>query len=364
MEKSEKRILVVDDNPQNIQVIGPILRKEGYLVSVAMNGKQGLRSVENQQPDLILSDINMPEMNGFEFCQALKENQALKDIPVIFLTASDSDTDETEGIKMGAVDFIRKPINPPVVLVRVETHLLLQHALNELKKQNAILEENAKLREDVERMSRHDLKSPLQAIISVPGFLKDDPNITEDQKEMLSLIEEGGNKILQMINRSLDLYKMETGTYSFTPEPIDPSAVLKDAIKPLNQLASVKKIAVAIAEERSYSIKGEYLLVFSLFSNILKNAIEAAPDSSAIEVSLSQTNTETVAVYIANEGEVPLAIRETFFDKYATAGKQSGTGLGTYSARLIIEAMGGEIKLNCSHPGKTTIEMFFQRSVE
>ncbi len=136
MDSLKQRILVVDDNLNNIQVIGPYLRDAGYKVSVAMSATKGLSCVRTEQPNLIISDIRMPEMDGFEFCTILKNDSKTKEIPLIFLTASNDWEDETKGLSLGAVDFIHKPINPPVLLARVKTHLNLQKAHLEIQKRN------------------------------------------------------------------------------------------------------------------------------------------------------------------------------------------------------------------------------------
>ena len=137
----QQKILIVDDQPANVEVLGEIL-KPHYKRSVALDGEKALKLAEsNSPPDLILLDISMPGMDGYEVCRRLKQNQRTKDIPVIFVTALSEVGDETHGLEMGAVDYITKPISPPVVLARVRTHLALKQARDSLAHQNEILEE-------------------------------------------------------------------------------------------------------------------------------------------------------------------------------------------------------------------------------
>ncbi len=132
LDNSKLHILIVDDTLRNIQVLGTILRQERYQINVAQNGKQALDVVSKVRPDLILLDVMMPEMDGFEACRHLKEDPGTADIPVIFLTAKVETEDIVKGFELGAVDYVTKPFNPTELLVRVHTHLsihLLQAAL-------------------------------------------------------------------------------------------------------------------------------------------------------------------------------------------------------------------------------------------
>ena len=121
--EEQKRILLVDDNNNNLQLLGSILRKEGFLINVAIDGVKALKTVSLQQPDLIITDLSMPNMDGLTLCRQLKQDVNTRAIPIIILTASQNPEDETSGLEAGAIDFITKPINQPVVIARVNTHL-------------------------------------------------------------------------------------------------------------------------------------------------------------------------------------------------------------------------------------------------
>lgn len=139
-------VMIVDDVPKNLQVLGNTLRKENYRISVAQNGRQALDMVENTKltPDIILLDVMMPEMNGFDVCRELKENSGTRDIPVIFLTAKSDQDDISNGFRLGAVDYVTKPFNSAELLARVRTHLSLKFTREELLEKNALLEEKNK----------------------------------------------------------------------------------------------------------------------------------------------------------------------------------------------------------------------------
>ena len=158
-------VLVVDDVAENIDVLAGALADD-YDVKIALNGEDALDiAFSKPYPDLILLDIMMPGMDGYEVCQRLKENKDTQDIPVIFVTAMDEMEDEAKGFTVGGVDYITKPIRTPIVLARVKAHLELEMAREHLKEQNRILKENLRLREDVDSIIRHDLKTPINVVM-------------------------------------------------------------------------------------------------------------------------------------------------------------------------------------------------------
>jgi len=357
-------ILLVDDTPDNISLLNGLLR-DSYKTKIATNGEKALKiAFSDAPPDLILLDIMMPGMDGYEVCRRLKADDKTADIPVIFLTAKAQMEDEKKGLELGAVDYITKPISPPILLARVQTHLRLKEAADVLKRQNQLLLENASLREDVERITRHDLKTPLNPILSYPALMKNDDNLTEKQVKYINTIESSGRKMLNMINLSLDLYKMEQGTYEVKPENVDLIQVFNEIKEETRIRLKVKRLTIdtlidgaPAGESDQFILNGEKLLLYSMLSNLFKNALEASPKKEKITVFLERG--ENPSVRIHNLGSVPDEIRGNFFDKYATAGKSGGTGLGTYSARLISETLGGQISLETSEADGTAVHIIF-----
>lgn len=243
----------------------------------------------------------------------------------------------------------------------------LEKAHSELKHQNEILKENITLREDVERITRHDLKTPLNPIMSYPALMKNDDNLTEKQVKYITSMESSGRKILNMINMSLDLYKMEQGTYEVKPENVDLVQIFDEIMDEIKIRLKVKRLKVetlidgeSIGESDRFHLDCEKLLTYSMLSNLFKNAVEASPKKERLTISLNHG--DLISISIHNQGAVPEEIRDTFFEKYATAGKSGGTGLGTYSARLIAETLGGEISLETSEENGTTISVLFRNS--
>lgn len=367
---STPRVLIVDDDPAVLRVLGEILGAE-FRRQAARSGERALRIIAGDPPpDLILLDVVMPGMDGYEVCRRLKASSRTRDIPVIFITAQSDAADESRGLEAGAVDYLGKPINPMVVRARVRTHLALLQARRELEAKNRELREAARLREDVERMTRHDLKSPLNAIIGLPDLIRAaSEELTEKQLEYLDMIKVSGYRMLNMVNASLDLFKMERGIYPFEPGKVDLISLIGRILhewREPDREAPDPPVDLRLGElpagaSGPFWVHGEELLCYTMLSNLIGNALEASPKGERVTVTLE--NAEGPAVHVRNRGEVAPEIRDRFFEKYATFGKRKGTGLGTYSARLIAEVHGGEIWLDTSEEGFTTVGVWFGGSV-
>ncbi|MCP4698462.1 MAG: response regulator [Gammaproteobacteria bacterium] len=379
--QDKKKVLVIDDVAANINIMGVALQDE-YEMFAATSGEDGLTAAEEERPDLILLDIMMPKMDGYEVCQKLKADPNTREIPVIFVTAMIDEKDESKGFACGAIDYIAKPIRPPIVKARVKNHLnlkLAHKALAEkneelaqknekLAQNNKKLEEMAVLRETVERITRHDIKTPLNGIIGFPQQMMQDSNLTGKQKDLLETVADSGRTILEMIDSSLELYKMEMGTYCYEPVMLDLLPLFHKVIRETDNLIGEKGVSAEIrvhgrpaAKKDSFAVEGEPRLCYSLFANLFKNAVEASPKQGRIAVSLEKKGEECF-ITVHNGGAVPEQIRVRFFEKYITAGKYRGTGLGTYSAKLIAETLGGGISLRTSEQAGTTITVRLRKA--
>lgn len=357
---SQSTVLVVDDAPDSIAILHHILGQE-FRVLFASDGPSGLELARTRQPDVILLDVSMTGMSGFTVCRHLKADAATAAIPVIFVTSMTEETDETQGFALGAVDYITKPIRPPVVRARVGTHLRLRQAQRRLEEQKRELEQAARLRDDVERITRHDLKTPLISIIGVPSILETRYRLAEGDTRLLRTIERAGRKMLAMINRSLDLYKMEVGTYPLQARSMNLVPLLRSTLDEVLRLSSAQgkhwvwRLAGRPVESQTLCLaRVEEMLCYPMFTNLLQNAFEASPPGETVAIDLDRKET-AIAIGITNAGVVPPQIRAGFFDKYTTCGKLNGTGLGTYSARLCAETQRGSIAMEILEERQTRI---------
>lgn len=222
------------------------------------------------------------------------------------------------------------------------------------------------LRADIDSIIRHDLKAPLNGIINLPQLVKNDGNLSAEQVETLQFIEDSGRTMLRQIDMSLDLMKIERGQYLSAPAVCDLAPLLREVVSILRDSARVKRVDVAVrvcgeplSPESVFLVWGEERLCHPMLTNLVQNALDASPPGETVRVDLDQGECSRIA--IRNRGAVPEAVRERFFDKYATSGKTGGTGLGTYSAQLFAEAQNGCVELDTSEPGHTSITVRLPR---
>lgn len=353
------KILFVDDESA---VLDSLRRNLGrcYDLETAVGPEAGLRRLETAGPfAVIVSDLRMPGMDGVAFL-AKARDIAPEAVPLMLTGHGDLDA-AMAAVNEGRIfRFLTKPC-PPDILARSLDAALAQYRLAAADRELLrVTLENARLKEDVERILRHDLKTPLTTIVSLPQVMAEDENLTSDQREMLSLIEDAGYTILGMVNLSAALYKMERGQYELEPAEVDLVPMLRKLFASHADTARRRELALTLAidgrpdsPEAACLVRGEALLCCSMLANLMANAVEASPPGGAVSVELRREG-ETVRVAIANQGEVPQSIRDRFFEKYVTAGKPKGTGLGAYSARRVALAHGGDIIMQTG-AGETTL---------
>jgi signal transduction histidine kinase/CheY-like chemotaxis protein len=253
--------------------------------------------------------------------------------------------------KFVPIGFALFLLSPAVVIAR-----RLSQALN-AEERSHTLEENARLREDVERISRHDLKTPLGSILGVTRLLRDDTRLSTEQRELVGVLQRAGLRMLEMVNLSLGLFKMETGSYDLRPEAVDLREVVARVLVDLRSHAQAHAVTLQLqgADRAPVPVRGEELLCYSIVANLVKNAVEAAGPGGLVSLRLERGDPVVLSVH--NPGAVPAGIAGRFFDKYVTSGKSGGTGLGTYSARLMARTQQGDLRLHTGPAEGTTLTL-------
>lgn len=357
-------ILIVDDTPENLTVLRDILTREGHRVRPVLQGAQALVSAAAEPPDLVLLDIMMPGMDGFETCQRLKAEEKTKEIPVLFISALDATESKLRGFEAGGLDYITKPFRAEEVLARVRTHLALGEARRQLAQQNAELRSAAALQADVDRMLRHDLRVSISGVIGFSELIAEELHPDHPCTAHARLVANAGYSMLSMVHGSFDLLKMERGAYALQPEPFDLAATARQVAAEHALAAREKEVRIRLEFVREGDedvlASGERLLTHTLCHNLLRNAVEASPRGGVITLAF-EGDARWASVRVRNAGEVPAGIRDTFFEKFVTAGKLGGTGLGTYSARLMAETQRGRIELDTTEAGHTTLTVILPR---
>jgi two-component system sensor histidine kinase/response regulator len=339
----KSRILVVDDITKNLQVVGTVLRKEGYEVMPATSGTEALKCVRVQLPDLILLDLMMPDMDGLEVCRRLKEDLATRQIPVVFLTASNEMEHLVQGFEVGAVDYVTKPFNPPELLARVRTHLELKHARQRLREMNE--EKN-----EFMGIAAHDLRSPLNAVKGYTEMLLEDDALSQTERAaMLHRIHDATGRMVEMVQNLLDVNAIERGEMNLTLGQADLASLLNQAVEAHRPRAAEKQQAIQLQNEPG--VVGVILdpnVTVQVLENLLSNAVKYSPPGKDIFVRLRQLP-DAVRIEVQDQGPgLSPEDQKKLFGKFArlsakpTGGEQS-IGLGLSIVKRMVEAMNGRV---------------------
>lgn len=335
----EHQILIVDDTPKNIQVLGQILSEQGYKIIVATNGLQALKAVEKKIPDLILLDINMPELDGYETCQKLKEQDRLTEIPVIFLTARTETEDIVKAFNVGGVDYITKPFNSHELLARVKLQLVLKEKKEELQATN---ESNKQL----VRILLHDLRNPIGAIQSINQMITEDPKI---YSEMQPLIIKATDNCMNIFESVRKMYSIDDEKYSPELNQIQLMSYIKSALLIFNHQLEEKNISIKmdIPDDITVYVDANSF-IHSVFNNLMTNAIKFSFSNSFIEIKAKQDKGEVIFSVKDHGMGMPQHILENIFDigkstsRSGTKGEK-GTGYGMPLVKKFVEIFGGTI---------------------
>ncbi len=354
-ELAGMKILIVDDTPANVDVLRKILTHHGFNISMAPSGEIALKIVSKIQPDLIVLDVMMPGINGFETCQKLKSDKSTQDIPVIFITAKIDANDIVEGFSAGGIDYITKPFSLEEVLVRIETQLKLSKTTKDLKK--AILathdakEDSLAKSEFLSRMS-HELKTPLNSVLGFSQLLEmsQDPPLTTDQKKQVDQITGAGRYLLKLIGEVLDVTDLDSGNFKILSEKVDLLPLIEEAMTAV--IPDAKKYNVTLInntkDSDTYFVRGESKRIKQILENILLNAIKYNKETGTVTLELTK-DTEWVTISITDTGEgIPQEHLEEIFvplfrlEKHKTL--VGGVGMGLTTAKKLTQLMGGKIK--------------------
>jgi two-component system, sensor histidine kinase and response regulator len=353
----KQTVLIVDDRPENIRVLDVILRPH-YEVKAALDGEEAVAIARSTDPpDLILLDIAMPVMDGYEVCRVLKEDSRTSDIPVIFVTAKSEVEDERKGFDEGSVDYITKPLTPTLVLARVRTHLKLQKQKVQLLDNYKRLRELEEVRDSHVHMIIHDLRSPLMAVLGYLEILEtyEKENLTDRGKEYVKSARASTEMLNGMIGSVLDVSRMESGSLTLTLGEFDLAQVARQVLARLGSLKGNREIVLKLPE-RPILLVADQGLVSRVIENLLGNSFKFTPADGRITVTVN-SNGKHVSFAVENTGEgIPAEYHNKIFEKFWQVesnqrGRKYSTGLGLAFCKLAVEAHGGRIGVN-SEPGR------------
>ena len=380
-EENKGNILIVDDTPENLQVLSATLLDRGYKVRGVINGKMAIRAARASSPELILLDIKMSEMDGYEVCRQLKTDPKTSEIPVIFISALDEVLDKVTAFQVGGVDFITKPFHVAEVLARIEHQLTIQRLKKQLLDRNTELQQEIIERKKAEEAAAaaslaksqfvanmsHELRTPLNAILGFTEVMSRDSFLGDENLENLRIINRSGQHLLELINDVLDLSKIEAGIIALDERSFDLYQLL-DTLEEMFQIkAETKNLQLKFFVQPNVPqyIKTDEKKLRVCLINLLGNAIKFTPDGGRIWLRVSVESKQQLAeseiypnstsgeqfliLFEVEDTGVGIAAAEidTLFDAFVQteAGRNAGdgTGLGLTITKKYVQIMGGDI---------------------
>lgn len=348
-------ILAVDDTVENLRILANLLGEQNYEVRAVTNGREALLAVEREAPDLILLDINMPDMDGYEVCRELKNREISKEIPVIFLTAMTDLADKVKAFEAGGVDYITKPFQFEEVLARVKAQVSLRKTQQELSESYRNLSELEQLRDNLVNMVVHDMRTPLMVIQGRIYLLtiREEDSISDQVKEDLVSIEVATNVLKRMTDDLLDVSRLESGNMTLDRQACRIADITREVVDSISKIDSSRSLLTEMND--STEIVCDSDIIRRILENFVNNAIKYTPAESCIRIYESR-NDNFIRISVQDEGKgIPPEARSRIFDKFATLQERNdrvfhSAGLGLAFCKLAIEAHGGFIGVDPAEP--------------
>jgi len=337
--KSPDRLLVVDDVADNLFLIRTILEEEGYEIITSSNGHDALKIIESEPIDLVLLDVMMPVMDGYEVTRRIRAMEDLPFIPILLITAYDR-ANAVKGLDLGADEFIRKPIEADELLARVRSLLRLKHSISERDRID-------RQRQDFVSRLTHDLRTPLVAADRMLGLLQDGVlgEISPEICEALTIMGRSNRNLLEMVNKLLDVYRYESGSKTINLQPLNLKELLDQVVQELKPIAISKNLELSaeLNDEGVNHVKGDRLELLRVFNNLIGNALKFT-ESGSVHVSLKLHESEAVIAIADTGAGIPLEEQPFLFQRFSQGNHQKqGSGLGLYLSHYIINAHNGKI---------------------
>ncbi len=350
-ELKQGLVLIVDDVPTNLQLLGHLLRDNGYDVAFASSGIQALSMVSARKPDVILLDVMMPEMDGYTVCQRLKESEQTRNIPVLFLTAMKAEKDVLKGFECGAVDYVSKPFNSVELLARVKTHVSLKQSKDEILRINAELKASNQAKDRFFSILAHDLRGPFTVFLSMADLIqlqaknKAWEKMEVSSKNLHSLVK----RIYSLLENLLEWGLLQRNRISYNPEILDLDFEIRAVVEQLQDLAGVKSIEIIHSANKNKVLVDKNLLR-AVLRNLISNALKFTHEGGRVGIETKADGT-MVQVQIRDTGiGMDESLLQDLFriDKITTrqgTQEEKGTGLGLILCREYVEKWGGTLSV-------------------
>lgn len=348
---SEYKILIVDDVMSNVLLLKVLLTNEKFAIATSSNGRQALEQVEKENPDLVLLDVMMPDMSGFEVAQHLKSNPNTADIPIIFLTALNSTADIVKGFQVGANDFISKPFNKEELIIRVTHQISLVAAKRLILSKTEELQRTIAGRDKLYSVIAHDLRSPMGSIKMVLNMLilnLPSEKIGAEMYELLTMANQTTEDVFSLLDNLLKWTKSQIGKLNVVYQDVDLVEVTDGVIEIFSMVASLKKIKIREMKPEKMMVNADIDMLKTVVRNLLSNAIKFSKENSEVLVKMEEVDGMAVVSVqdygcgISEEGQKKLLHTDTHFSTFGT-NNEEGSGLGLLLCKDFVVKNGGKL---------------------
>ena len=348
---AEFKLLVVDDVQTNVLLLKALLGKEGYGILVANNGQEALEVIRNENPDLILLDVMMPGMDGFEVAERLKSEEFRCEIPIIFLTALDDTQSIVNGFKLGVGDFISKPFRKEELMVRIKHQLSLVAARRIIEEKNEELRKTIAGSDKMYSVIAHDLRSPMASmkmLLNTIMMSVEKDKIDPDIFDMLEMSNKTSEEVFSLLDNLLKWTKSQLGKLTVIPQKLDISGLADGVVEVMNSVAEVKHIKLIRTDHESFFVYVDIEMIKSILRNLISNAVKFSNPDSEIKVGIKAEDGKVIVSVtdsgkgIKKEDQHKLLKDSTHFTTYGT-NSEEGSGLGLLLCRDFARKNGGEL---------------------
>ena len=338
------KILIVDDIPVNLKVLGDILKSEGYKVRPVPNGILALQVAEKEKPDLMLLDIMMPDMDGYEVCRRFKESQYLNDVPIIFISALNDTNDIVKALLSGGSDYITKPFRAEEVKARVATHLKIYQQSKELQELNAT-------KDKFFSIIAHDLRGPLGGLMGLTEIMADESQqfLPHEKSALMLDLSHSARNIFNLLENLLEWSRMQRGQTALKPEMLGLRDVISECTKIVAESAKNKAIEIVLDSPPELQVYADTNMLQTVIRNLVSNAIKFSPKGSKVTILAVPKENNTVEISVKDSG---IGMNNKILDnlfrldincgRFGTEGEPS-TGLGLLLCKEFVEKHDGKI---------------------
>lgn len=353
---STAKVLIVDDEPKSLYAMEMLLSQEPYEIYFANNGMSAIKQVKVEAPDVLLLDVMMPDITGYEVCRRLRADDRWKQLPIVLVTALDRKEDIVEGLEAGADEFLTKPVNGSELRARVRSMLRIKNQYDELQ-------DTLQLREDMADMIVHDMRTPISSLMLYTDILTKTGYAPEYCAELISKIRNQAHRLNTFLGDMLLMAKMRSGDLILNQTSVDLATLLQFSINYHQEMAASKKIEVVLElpnEKKLFLL--DQKLIERVLDNLLSNALKYSPTSSKLHMILqygaTDEDTETspqFIIEIKDQGPgIPEAYHDSIFNKYEIIDINQNNvpqvGLGLALCKKVVNAHNGRIYVKNNHP--------------